>query len=394
MPQTLELLRAAERIDASVRDVWLFAHDLSPTHRALGRHAPPLLGLHHTHDLGDDVAGAMDDDARAHVDALLVDLGFVVHRHVANGHPADEHRCYVRDRREHARAADVAGDLLDRRLRLFGRVLERDRPTRRPRHEPELELLVETVDLDHHAVDLVVQLVALALPFGVVLDDVVDAGQPAPMLVDAEAHSLQRAEHVPLRSARSAGVERVHEGLQVTAPGDGRVDLAHAARRGVPWIDIARLALRLHLCVQALEGRDREIHLASHLEDVGQAGGRFDAERHAANGADVRGHVLADGAVTASGGAHQAAVLIREADGKAVDLQLCAVMDVAADGAAHAPVEGSNLILVKRVLKAEHRRTVANLRELLRGLATNALRRRIGGDELRVFLFKAPQLEE
>src|SRR5258707_1391454 len=129
----------------------MFAPPLPPTHRALGRHAPPLLGLHHAHDLGDNIAGAMYDDPRAHVDALLVDLGFVVHRHVANGHPADDHWCYVRDRGEHARAADVAGDLLDSRLRLLGRVLERDRPTRRARHEPELELLIETVDLDHHA---------------------------------------------------------------------------------------------------------------------------------------------------------------------------------------------------------------------------------------------------
>src|SRR5258708_13325214 len=259
MPQPLELLRAAEGIDASMCDVWLFAHHLSPTHRALGRHAPPLLRLHHAHDLGDNIAGAMYDDPRAHVDALLVDLGFVVHRHVANGHPADDHGCYVRDGGEHARAADVAGDLLDSRLRLLGRVLERDRPTRRARHEPELDLLIETVDLDHDAVDLVVELVALALPFGVVLDDVVDAGQPASMLVDAEAHSLERAEHVPLRSARPAGVKRVHERLQAPAPGDGRVDLTNAARRGVAWIHVARLALGLHLGVQALEGRDPEV---------------------------------------------------------------------------------------------------------------------------------------
>src|SRR5712691_10334036 len=394
MAQPLESLRAAERVDASMRDVRLLAHHLSPTHRALGGHAPALLGLFHADDLGYDVARAMDDDARAHIDALLVDLRLVVHGHVANRHTANHHRVHVRDRGEYARAADIAGDLLNGRLRLFRRVLERDRPARRARDEPELELLIETIDLDHHAVDLVVELVALALPLGVVLEDVVDTGQPAPVLVDAKAHPFEPAQHVPLRTARAARIERVHERLQVAAPRDAGIDLADAAGGRVARIHIAGLALRLHLGVKALEGRDREIDLASHLEDVGQARKRLDAERDAANRADVGGHVLADGAVTARGRADQPAVLIREADREAVDLQLRAVVDVAADGAAHAAVEGSDLVLVERVLEAEHRRAMANVRELLRRLAAHALRRRVGGDELRVLLFQAPQLQE
>src|SRR2546425_7167157 len=199
MPDAFKALRAAKRIDTAVRDVRLFANHLAPTHGAFARHAPALLRLLDAHDLGDHVARAVDDHARAQVNALLVDLGLVVHGDIADRHTADDHRFHMRDRRQHPGPSDVARDLLDIRLRLLWRVLEGDRPARRARDETQLELLVEAVDLDDDAVDLVLQLVALALPFGVILDHLVDARQPAPVLVDAEPHPFERAEHVPLR---------------------------------------------------------------------------------------------------------------------------------------------------------------------------------------------------
>src|SRR5882762_352297 len=48
------------------------------------------------------------------------------------------------------------------------------RPTWRARDKPQLELLGETVDLDHDPVDLMLELMSLPLPLGVVLDDLVD----------------------------------------------------------------------------------------------------------------------------------------------------------------------------------------------------------------------------
>ena len=120
MAQELETLRATERVDAPVRDVRLFANDLSPTHRALRGHAPALLRLFDADDLGDDIAGAMDDHARANIDALLVDLSLVVHGDVAHGDPAHDHRLDVGYRRQHSRAADVALDRLHVRLGFLG----------------------------------------------------------------------------------------------------------------------------------------------------------------------------------------------------------------------------------------------------------------------------------
>jgi hypothetical protein len=214
----------------------------------------------------------------------------------------------------------------------------------------------------------------------------------ASVLVDAEAHLREHGQHVPLRPARTARVERVHERLQVAARGHVGVDLAHAAGGGVARVDVTRFALGLHVRIQPLERGDREVHLAADLEHWGQARDRLDGERDAADRAQVRGHVLADGPIATRGGPHQAAVLVREADGEAVDLQLGAVVDVAADGAAHAAVEGPDLVLVEGVLEAEHRRAVPDLGELLRHLAAHALCRRVGRDQLRMLLFEAAEV--
>jgi len=174
MSEPLQALCGAERVDAAVRDIGLLAHNLSPAHRTFRRHFPTRLRLLDAHDLGNDVAGAVDDNASADIDALLVDLRFVVHRDVADGHAPDDHRLDVRDRREHARAAHVARDFLDLGLGLLRRVLEGDRPARRTGDETKLELLREVVDLDHDTIDLVLELVPLPLPLGVGLDDLVD----------------------------------------------------------------------------------------------------------------------------------------------------------------------------------------------------------------------------
>ena len=70
--------------------------------------------------------------------------------------------------------ADVRDDVLDEGLDLLGRELEGDRPARRPADHPEPRLLVEPVDLDHDAVGLVRQLVALLAPALGEVDDAFD----------------------------------------------------------------------------------------------------------------------------------------------------------------------------------------------------------------------------
>src|SRR4029077_19573601 len=85
---------------------------------------------------------------------------------------------------------------------------------------------------------------------------------------------------------------------------------------------------------------------------------------------------------------------VGETDRETIDLQLCAVGDVVADRRAHAFVERADLRLVEGVLKAEHRRAMTHLRELLRCLATDALGWRVGRQEVGPRILDAPELEE
>src|SRR4029077_4228002 len=101
--QPLQPLGRTERVYAAVSDVGLLANDLSPAHGALGRHAPALLRLHHADDLGDHVTRAVDDDARADVHALLIDLSLVVHRDVPHRDTAADYRLHMRDPRQDPR---------------------------------------------------------------------------------------------------------------------------------------------------------------------------------------------------------------------------------------------------------------------------------------------------
>ena len=137
------------------------------------------------------------------------------------------------------------------------------------------------------------------------------------------------------------------------------------------------------LLVEPPEGIQREIHLAPHLH-----GGRrlpLEHERDRADGAHVGRHVLAAGAVAARRALRQAAVLVGERDGQAVDLWLAHHGEaVRLQQRCGAPVPGGQLIIVEGVAEAEHRQRMDDLAELGRGCPTDALGRRLRRDELGV----------
>ena len=83
---------------------------------------------------------------------------------IATVEPGDLHRLHHRERRDPAGAAHVDLDVQQRRGRLLRRVLVGDRPARRARRGAEPALLGDLVDLDHDAVDLVLDVVAVRAP--------------------------------------------------------------------------------------------------------------------------------------------------------------------------------------------------------------------------------------
>ncbi len=115
------------------------------------------------------------------------------------------------------------------------------------------------------------------------------------------------------------------------------------------------MTLGLHLSVQLFKGGDRKVDLSPHFENVGHAGDRRDAQRHAADGAHVGGDVFAHRPIATGGGSLEPALRIGEANCEAVDLQLGAVLDLVADSRARALVKSADLVLVEGVLQAEHR---------------------------------------
>ncbi len=87
---------------------------------------------------------------------------------------------------------DVDLDVEELRRDLLGRVLERDRPARRPRRGTEPTLQGHLVDLDDDAVDLVLDVVAVLAPVLDVGDDVVDALHDLRPLGDRQSPGAQR----------------------------------------------------------------------------------------------------------------------------------------------------------------------------------------------------------
>ena len=73
-------------------------------------------------------------------------------------------RRQMRHRRQRARSPHLHRDVDDFGLHLPRRIFERDGPARRFRRVPEPPLLRDAVHLEHHAVDLIRQSLALRFP--------------------------------------------------------------------------------------------------------------------------------------------------------------------------------------------------------------------------------------
>ena len=92
------------------------------------------------------------------------DLVLVVQRGHADGRAADEHRLEHGEGRGPAGAPDRHLDVAQHGGALLGRELVGDGPARRLGGDAEQLALGQLVDLHHHAVDLVVEVVAVLLP--------------------------------------------------------------------------------------------------------------------------------------------------------------------------------------------------------------------------------------
>ena len=233
--------------------------DVATAHRALLRHLEDreVLSLLAcvdlgAHDLGDDVAGALDHHAvsLAHVEAMhLVE---VVERRALHRRAAHEDRRERRDRREHAGAADIDEDVLDRRRRLFGGELERGRPARVVRNKAELLLILDAVDLHDDAVGAVIELLPFLSPLVHEREDRIDLLRRTPVRIGADAEIAQTLEQLRLRCDVETG-GRIREEREVPFRRGRGVQLAHRTRGRVAGVRERRLAAFGALLVRRLK---------------------------------------------------------------------------------------------------------------------------------------------
>ncbi len=180
---------------------------------------------------------------------------------------------------------------------------------------------------------------------------------------------------------------------------DRRILLAEAAGAAVARVRVQGQALLLALGVDPGELRLGHEDLAAGLEGRGLR----EALRDGPDRAQVGGHVLAGGPVAARGAQREPAALVAQRDGKAVDLELRDVGQAFGglrcrrqpQALADAGVEGAQLVMAERVGEAEHRVSVADLRELPAGRRpAHALRRRVRGDKCGKRRLEGDQLAE
>src|SRR5690606_3223343 len=211
----------------------------------------------------------------------------------------------------------------DRGRLLLRRELVRQRPARGARDEAHRALLVVAVELVDHAVDVVRQRIAAFADPRVVGEQAVDAAGDADLAADREAELVQPGQRLRMgrRQLRALDLaQRVRVERERALRGDPRVELAQGAGGPVAWIGHRLVAAGARGLVPALERGLGHHHFATHLQHLRRLAAQ--AQRNRTDGAQVGADVLAAGTVAAGGAAHEAAVLVAQADREAVELGL------------------------------------------------------------------------
>ena len=234
----------AVRIDTPSVTFAFRPHERLLADRAHRREHPlgQAVGTHRQHradDLGDHVAGLAHNDHVTGAHVLQTNLILVVQR----GHPdrgaTDEHRLEHGERCRLPRAADRHHDVPEQGGALLGRELVGDGPPRCLARDAELGPLVEVVDLDDCAVDLVWQVVAVLLPMHAETQDVVERAEHLDGRVHREATVGQERERLrmgPERRPALDGAQLIAEERELAPGRDVGILLPQAARRRVPRV--------------------------------------------------------------------------------------------------------------------------------------------------------------
>src|SRR5439155_29720 len=301
---------------------------------------PRPLVRYHVHHLRNHVAGALDDDGVADPDIAALaqllamaadapDVILIMQRDVLHDDAADADRLELADRRERAGASDLDLDILEHGHGALGRKLVGDRPARRPRHEAEALLPVDTIDLVDDAVDVVVEMRPVGFDLAMESEQLFDGIAQLGERIGLEAAALE-----PLDHARQ-GIFRHFADL---APGIGKK--AERARGGDPGVLLPQRASRriARIGEDGIAGGllplvEREkcllghVDFAAHLANLRHVPA-FELFRYVLQRADIGGDIFAHGPVAERRGGDEFASLITQRYREPVDFRLSAEGDL------------------------------------------------------------------
>ncbi len=237
-----------------------FPVNFGPAGRATVRHleflspfAPRFLDpLRH---LGDDVPGPLHPDRVPGAEIFLLHLVLVMEGGPADRHPAHLDRVEEGDRGQHPGPPHLDHDVLQAGDLFLRGKFPGQGPAGAavPLAQPLAQAVV--VDLDHHPVDLVIQLVALLLQLPVTFLDLPARPGRAVFRVDREPPLAEPVEFLPVggefgRSGLQHLIKKDQEGFPLRL---FRVEPAHRPGGGVPGVGESLLSLFHPLPVQFLE---------------------------------------------------------------------------------------------------------------------------------------------
>ena len=258
---------------------------------------------------------------------LLEPIG-VVQGGAADAGAGQRHGFKFRHRRHHPGAPHLGHQAQQPAGCFLGGVFQRDRPARRLLREARELLTLERIELHHHPIGGVGQLMALLLP--AVIEGHHPMGSTGPLAVgiDAEASGFQPLQGLPLALGSVCIRWQVNGVSEEVQPPGGHhlgVELPQGARAGIAGIGKEGFAALLAFSVDDLKGAVGDEGFAAHLHP-GRWLLELQPQRHRLDGAHVGGDLLTAAAITAGGGAHQHPIGVAQGQGIAIDLELADVV--------------------------------------------------------------------
>ena len=344
-------------------------------------------------DGGNDLSGFFDDDGVADADVFAADFFFVVEGGAGDGGASEEDGVEFGDGGEGSGAADLDGDGAEEGLGLFVGVFVGDGEAGGFGGGAEFGPEGEFVEFDDGAIDVVGEVVFVALEFFDAGDDVVDAGAGPPEVGDGEAGVAEGFDFLMVVGEGDASgcADGVTNGGEGAFGDDGGIELFEGACGGVAGVGEEGFAGGFAFAVEFGEAFAGEVGFAADFEEFGRVG-EGEAKGEGVEGFEVLGDVVSGGSVAPGGAEGEEAVLVAEADGDAVDFGFDDVGEVVAGGEFDdAAVEFAEFVEVVGVVEGKHGEEVIHTLKLLEGRSANAPGGGVGGGEFGMFVFEADE---